>query len=195
MKPIPESGRPLLALRQTITSAMVGRTVVLGIGNPLCGDDDLGCETARQLQAHGVLHALVCEEMPENFTAEVKACNPDSILLVDAVDFFAGPGDVIYLRREELHSERFNTHKPALGLLMRYLESETGAEVALIGIQPKNRALHAPLSPEVHESVTLLAAFLSDLAQPAGRIEDLYTVRDRTPQQNAPGSHSEKGIA
>ena len=147
-----------------------GRVVVLGIGNPLCGDDDLGCETARLLQAGGFDHALVCEEVPENFTAEVKALQPREIILVDAVDFFAAPGDITSLRREQLRSDRFNTHKPALGLLMHYLEAETGAEVTLIGIQPKNRALHAPISPEVKESITHLAMLLAGLTLPVAPI-------------------------
>jgi len=144
-----------------------GITVVLGIGNPLCGDDNLGCETARLLKSCGFAHALVCEEVPENYTAEVKALRPRAIILIDAVDFSGTPGEIISLRREQLRSDRFSTHKPALSLLMHYLEAETGADVTLIGVQPKNRALHAPISPEVKESITCLAQLLAGPALPA----------------------------
>ncbi len=167
MTALRNSADALRALQNLICEPARGPVVVLGIGNSRYGDDALGCETARLLQSHGAPYALVCEEMPENYTAEVKACNPGRILLVDAVDFFAPPGDLVCLHRQELRSDRFNTHKPDLGLLMRYLESETGAEVALIGIQPKNRALHAPISPEVRESLSHLAALLSTAARTA----------------------------
>jgi len=50
---------------------------------------------------------------------------------------------------------------------MHYLEAETGADVTLIGVQPKNRALHAPISPEVKESITCLAQLLAGLVLPA----------------------------
>ncbi|HQG45237.1 MAG TPA: hydrogenase maturation protease [bacterium] len=171
MKPLRHNRDALRALRNLIFEAGDGPMVVLGIGNPHYGDDALGCETARLLQVLGAPYALICNEMPENYTLEVKACYPGRILLVDAVDFFAPPGDLIYLRRQELRSDRFNTHKPDLGLLMRYLESETGAKTALIGIQPKNRALHAPISPEVHESLSHLAALLATAARLANSAE------------------------
>lgn len=154
------------ALQVFFGGATEGSTVVLGIGNPLCGDDNLGCEMARRLGCRGFAHALVCDELPENYTAEVKSLNPRRIILVDAVDFHAAPGDVVCLHQEELQSDRFNTHKPSLGLLMHYLAAETGAKVALIGVQPKNRALHAPISPEVEESINLLVMMLSDSTLP-----------------------------
>jgi hydrogenase 3 maturation protease len=165
------TARRLALLREGFAGRVAGRTVVLGIGNPLCGDDALGCETARLLRSRGCERALVCEDVPENYTGEVKRFNPREIILVDAVDFSAEPGDVILLGREEVGNDRFNTHKPALGLLMHYLAAETGAEVVLVGIQPKNRALQAPISPEVRESIEHLALLLADALLPAeGRL-------------------------
>ncbi len=182
--------RPDGPLLYGLSRHKAGLTVVLGIGNPLCGDDGLGCEVARllnlpcdaadqtgartlgdeqdqQRDAATRLRVLVCEEMPENFTADVKQLHPECIILIDAVDFCGKPGEMICATTAELQSDRFNTHKPALGLLMRYLEAETGAAALLIGVQPKSRTLHAGLSREVQESIGHLVALLTDMGLPS----------------------------
>lgn len=148
-----------------------GITLLLGIGNPLCGDDGLGCELARAVNerqrlsgplAVSPLRALICEEVPENYTADVKQLAPRFIILVDAVDFGGQPGEIICVTADKLPAGSGSTHNPGLALLMQYLHTETGAEVVLIGMQPLNRQWHAPLSREVRESVNQLAALLVD---------------------------------
>lgn len=154
----------------------VGLTVLLGIGNPMRGDDGLGCAVAKAVnerqrlgisRADQPLKALICEEVPENFTADVKELAPGRIILVDAVDFAGQPGEVICVSAENLPTAGGSTHNPGLALLMHYLRAETGAEVVLIGMQPLNRQWRAPLSREVQESVNQLAALLVDGADAA----------------------------
>ncbi len=137
-----------------------GRVVLLGIGNPDRGDDGLGPVLARRLSDHPHLHSIVCDEMPENYTGEVKLLKPTCVVLIDAVDFHGDPGEGIVLRAQDLRDDRFSSHKPSLAVLMNYLQQETSADVILFGIQPAQRGFREGLSPEVEAGVfRMLALF------------------------------------
>ena len=84
----------------------------------------------------------------------------DAILLLDAVDFGGSPGEITILRAEELPARVGTTHNPSLGLLMRYLEAESGAQVLLLGIQPASIGFGKPISVPVLASVEALARML-----------------------------------
>jgi hydrogenase 3 maturation protease len=143
-----------------------GAVVVAGVGCTGRGDDGFGPALAAGLAgAVGVL-AIDCGERPEDFTGDIARRNPDTILIADAVDMGAEPGEVALIDASELPSGACDTHRPTLRAVMEYLQWRTGATVLLLGVQPGS--LTAPgLSPAVAASTDRLQRILEAYRPPA----------------------------
>ena len=152
-----------------LATLLGGKVVVVGIGNPDCGDDAAGCLVAERLLGAGCSGVINAEEVPENVVGPVMAERPDTVLLVDAVDLRTEPGSLAVLERTQLASYCPSTHRVPLELLMRYLEHTTGARVVLVGIQPQCVGFRLPMSVAVEAGATRLAALLTQLLGAEGR--------------------------
>jgi hydrogenase 3 maturation protease len=136
----------------------LSRGVVIGIGNDLRGDDGAGLIAARELAEETGAPLILAGEVPENYLDVVRRYAPEWVLLVDAADFGAQAGETVILRFEPSKTSPArgvspSTHHPSLTLLRRYIAEEMGAEVWLLGIQPKRIDPGAPLSDEVREAI------------------------------------------
>jgi len=138
--------------------ASIGRVAILGIGHELRGDDAVGLEVARQLQnSIGRRPGLMVIEtgpVPENYTSRLRRFRPDLVVLVDAAIMGERPGTVCSLDWQNLGGITFSSHALSLQLLASYLNAELNCQVNIIGIQPENNTLHAPLSPTARQAVT-----------------------------------------
>jgi len=155
-----------MSLPELLAARLVGETVVVGVGNPLRGDDAAGCVVARTLRESTELAAIPglrvveAEEVPESFLDLIIRPRPDTVILVDAVEMGEPPGSAALLEVGELEDREGSTHRPSLSLVAHYIRAETGADVFLLGIQPGEREPGAPLSVEVREAATSLANVL-----------------------------------
>jgi hydrogenase 3 maturation protease len=150
-------------LPDELAARLSGNVVVVGVGNPLRGDDAAGCLVARRLRGAEGARVIEAEEVPESFVGDIAAAMPDVVALVDAVDLGAEPGAVAVLEREQVATYAPTTHRLPLSLVMEVVQRRTGADVFLIAVQPSRLAFGAAVSPEVSESVELVAALLSRL--------------------------------
>jgi hydrogenase 3 maturation protease len=160
-------------LLPSLRSLLRGRVVVMGIGNPLRGDDAVGSVIARLLHASiqatsspalpATATVLDAEEIPECWLGPAVAARPDTVLLVDAVELGALPGAVALLSAGELSGRALFTHRTPLRPLTEYLESETHARVALLGVQPGPLRWGEELSPPVAATAADLALLLTDV--------------------------------
>jgi hydrogenase 3 maturation protease len=157
-----------MSLREELARRLSGRVVVVGVGNPLRGDDAAGCLVARRLQGTPGVHVVEAEEVPESFVGDIAAAMPDVVALVDAVDLGAEPGAVAMLEREQVATYAPTTHRMPLSLVMEVVQRRTGADVFLIAVQPLTLAFGAKVSPEVSATVEVLAAVLSELLRAPG---------------------------
>ncbi len=139
-----------------------GKTLVLGIGNAMLGDDGAGPRLIELLRpAEGPdLRVIDGETAPERHLGEVEAAQPGVALLVDAVDWGGAPGEIAFLDEENLPPRACTTHDVSLRLVLQYLRLSTGAKVGLLGIQPAQTRFGAGLSPEVEETVRRVAEML-----------------------------------
>ncbi|MBN2357281.1 hydrogenase 3 maturation endopeptidase HyCI [candidate division KSB1 bacterium] len=155
-----------MSLEQQLRDILANRKVVLlGVGNPDRGDDGLGPALVKKIGAIEYITCINCERVPENYTGVVREARPDVILFVDAIDFTGKPGEVVLLQSDAMQQEqRCNTHHPALSLVMDYLTGETGAQVWLLGVQPKSTTHGEPLTPEIDEVLNQLAFMLHKIA-------------------------------
>ncbi len=136
-------------LQEKIRKLLKGRIVYIGMGNILRGDDGIGPHLVEALRERGA-RVVDAGTVPENYIGPVKRLEPEIIVMVDAVHLGSEPGSVELLERDEiLENSGFSTHSLSPVLVMERLESETGATVFMLAIQPGTLKLGDPLSPAV----------------------------------------------
>ncbi len=144
--------------------ACIGRNIVLAVlGNDLRGDDGAGILFGNLIREHTSLTVINGGNAPENITGLIVKKHPDTILIIDAMDFGGKPGDVKLVSSERLEKDAVSTHG-SLKLFVEYLENMTGASIHILGFQPKNLGLGEEISPEVSESVRKTAMKIKDTA-------------------------------
>lgn len=149
------------------------RVAVVGVGHELDGDDVAGVAAARELatQAAALDHVLVIDAgpAPENVTGALRRFAPDLIVFVDAAHLGEAPGTVEWLPWQQTEGLSASSHTLPLHMVSRYLESELGATVALIGIQPADISQGAPVSEAVRQAVEEVAAGILTAVLPQGK--------------------------
>ncbi|MDD5563744.1 MAG: hydrogenase 3 maturation endopeptidase HyCI [Thermoanaerobaculaceae bacterium] len=158
-----------MSLRAELAELLSGAVTIVGIGNPVRGDDAFGSLLARLLA--GRVRALVidAEDVPENFVLAAITASPDAVLFLDAIDLGEAPGTAALVSARELSSYMASTHRMPLSMLMEIVRRETGARVAVLAVQPGHTELAMPPSPEVAASAASLAELLIDVL-PSGRV-------------------------
>ncbi|HCG76739.1 TPA: hypothetical protein DEW49_02375, partial [bacterium] len=101
--------------------------------------------------------------VPENFLQKIVGERPDVILLVDTINLGKPAGSVEIIKAENLKEESFSTHNASLKLTIAYLKKETGTDLFLLGLQPKNIGFGQKISPEVEESVKKIAKEIEEI--------------------------------
>jgi hydrogenase 3 maturation protease len=137
-----------------------GKVVLAGVGCLGRGDDGFGPVLVHRLAGVPCLNTLDCGDRLEDFTGDIAQQRPDTVLIADAVDMGASPGDVALLEAEDLPLGASNTHRATLRAVMEYLKIRTGATVLLLGVQPAHISDVRKLSPQVISSIDLLEKIL-----------------------------------
>lgn len=142
-----------------------GRVVVMGIGSESRGDDAAGPMLVERLEestdAADVLF-LDCGNVPENYTSKVKNFDPNHIIVVDVVHFGGEPGEISIVDPSQIVEDSVSTHRIPLSKLIEYLEHETGANIILMGIQPRTLEMGEDMSDEIKDSIKNLASILKE---------------------------------
>lgn len=148
------------------------RTVVIGVGNPLRGDDAAGVAVAERLRARvptGV-EVVSCDEEPSRLMEAWEGA--DSVVLVDTVSSGAAPGTLHRFDAgdEPLPARTFRSSTHAIGIaetieLARALGRLPG-RVRIYGIEAGGFATGAELTPAVESAVGFLVKdVLADLEE------------------------------
>lgn len=137
------------------------RMLAVGIGNKERGDDAAGLMLLSKLALRPEVGLLDTGTVPESYTGRMTESGAETILLLDAVDFGGEPGAVALFDHVNAPRSAYTTHKAPLGLLMEFLRNESGAEVLLLGIQPKDIRIGAPMSQQVQSSIDSLATLIN----------------------------------
>jgi hydrogenase 3 maturation protease len=135
-------------------------TVVLGIGNPLGGDDAAGPCLVRMLKrkrqrtnkpSFGIT-AIDAGTAPESYTSTIRQHRPDLLILVDAADMGLPPGALRAIPPEKISVLSFSTHHMPLSMFISYVQELCG-KVLLIGVQPGRTEMGERLSEVVRRSM------------------------------------------
>ena len=142
---------PNTALKLDIRNRIKGRTAIVGIGNPLRGDDGFGPKLIETLKERGIkAHLFDCGTAPENYIFPILSTSCDTIILIDAADFGVSPGNIKVLNLDEITNVSFSTHNPSPRLFVDLLKmGRDGLNIFIVSIQPKTTAFGERLSEAV----------------------------------------------
>ena len=150
----------------TYLKSLDSRSVLVGVGNPLRGDDGFGPELVGRLGEAVVFKTIDAGEEPEDCLEQVIALNPSRVLIADAVAFGGKPGDVVLLDPESLGKKiSVSTHQLPLMMFIRLIKERLPrAEVKILGLQPKSIDLGKGLSTQADRTIDLLVDIISGQA-------------------------------
>lgn len=144
------------------------RIVIVGVGNPMKGDDGLGAMCA-ELIYRGLLKnprddlkVIIGGEVPENYTGKIRSLQPTHVLIIDACASRKKPGSVFLVDEKMIKDQAGATHQVPLSMLVKYIRETMHAGVIIVGVEPKSLDWGKPLSTPVKVSITTLARALLD---------------------------------
>lgn len=139
------------------------RAVILGVGNPLCGDDSAGTELAARLV--GKINAIVfaAAEMPENYLGPVMAANPEILMIVDAANLGAPPGSLAIIEKDNIADSGISSHSASLNLFLLLLHSEIHPDTFILGIQPATLEFGARTSLPVQKTISAIEQVMLEI--------------------------------
>lgn len=139
-----------------------GKVIIIGIGNPLRGDDAAGVVLAGRLEGNVRALCIDAGTAPENYLGKIAKEKPDTVLFADAVHLERSPGEYEILKSRDILRTGFTTHDISPALLIDYLERETSAGIFLLGIQPEDLAFGSEMTGPVSRSVTELETMIKE---------------------------------
>lgn len=151
---------PALIRKRTSSVALIG------IGNSLRGDDAAGLVAIHQLQQADLpdnLYRIDSGAVPENCTGVLRKIKPALVVFIDAADMGLEPGDVALFDSDQLDQVSGITHSIPFGILAQYIKTEIGCEVWVLGIQPAQNEVLAPMSVAVTKSVNTITRFFINI--------------------------------
>ena len=147
-------------LTDDLKQNLKGRVCVVGIGNRLKGDDAAGPKLIDLLAGHGRFYCIDAGVVPENYLEKIVGIKPDTILLVDAMDFGGEAGSCRLFSADQVAGGKLSSHALSLRMTCDYLQGRIPARIFVLGIQPSRVKMNEPLSAAVKAAVEKLAAEL-----------------------------------
>ncbi len=135
----------------------------MGVGNPLRRDDGVGVEIVKQLKGKVPEHVRFfdCGMVPEDFLPDIEAFQPTHVLIVDAAELKAEPGEARLFPPQKIGSATFSSHVVPLPLLVSMIKEAAEAKIAVLEIQPSNTEIGEELSPELQVAAKKVAEAIS----------------------------------
>jgi hydrogenase maturation protease len=164
--------------------------LVIGIGNPDCGDDQAGLIVVRKLKAQALCHTRVIEKTGDCLSLLEIWKDAESVILVDAAQPGAEPATLYRLEGSAqplpVSFLRHSTHGFGVAEAVALARSlnQLPHRIVIFGIEGKNFAVGAGLSPEVEaaldavvETIRAEVRLLSD-PESAGGVHRSLTHRE-----------------
>ncbi|MDP8230373.1 MAG: hydrogenase 3 maturation endopeptidase HyCI [Candidatus Gorgyraea atricola] len=144
-----------------IRDILKGKVAIVCIGNRDRGDDGIGPYLADAIKGKTPHEVMDVGVTPENYTGVITRSKPDTIVLVDAIQFEGDPGEVKLFSGDDLRIGKISTHDVSPKLLIEYLKSSTNADIYVVGVKPKSNKFGECLSNETKMAIKELTKILS----------------------------------
>jgi len=134
-----------------------GKVIIVGIGNTLRNDDGFGSLLAARIKGKIPYTVYDCGPSPENYLEKIIKEKPDSLVIVDAVDFGGRPGEIQAADADQVKTVNlFSTHNASITLTINYLQSQIPVDIIILMGQPRSIAFGDTVSPEIVKSLAEL---------------------------------------
>ncbi|MGI6595329.1 MAG: hydrogenase nickel incorporation protein HypB [Candidatus Ratteibacteria bacterium] len=146
-------------LKDIASLELKGRVAIMGIGDRMKADDAVGSLVAELLSKtvkRKNIKIIDAGNAVENYVGVIKRFKPDTVVVIDAVDFQGKAGDIKIMGCGEIEETTISTHGFSLALILENLQKETGAECRIIGVQPVKVSLSEEISPAVERAIQKL---------------------------------------
>jgi hydrogenase maturation protease len=150
----------------------MNRSAVIGLGNPLMGDDGFGLVALERLRDEWTVEGV---EMVDGGTWGMSLLplieDSDRVVLLDAIVAGGTAGEMVVLERDRLPiylTRKLSPHQVDLRDVLAAAEwrGKLPAETVAIGVEPRSVAMGLELSPEVDRAVpTAVRAVIARLMQ------------------------------
>jgi hydrogenase 3 maturation protease len=137
------------------------KTIILGIGNTLKGDDGAGPAVCERIAGKICAEVIDAGTVPENYIQSIIKKAPQNLIIIDAVDFGSLPGTIKLFETERLSSLVISTHTLSPRIFIDMIRNQVKVSVFFIGVQPERTSLGEVLSANVTDAVERLAEALS----------------------------------
>ena len=152
-----------MEIKTSLENALKGKVTIVGVGNAMRGDDGFGLALSERLRYNISASVINAGPTPENHVKAIRESMPDTILIIDAADFGAKPGDTRLLEKSDMPLYGISTHNASLALFFDFLEAETKASVYMLAAQPARNDMNAPLSDVLQKRCEELEAIFTEL--------------------------------
>jgi hydrogenase 3 maturation protease len=143
------------------------KTLIIGIGNILKGDDAVGPLICKKLQKANVSAEIIdAGTVPENYIQPIVKKAPNKLVIIDAVDFAAPPGKIEIFSPLRLSSVAFSTHALSPRLFIDMITAQIDLDVYFLAIQPAQTALGKSVTPPISQAVELTTNLLIEIFPP-----------------------------
>lgn len=127
--------------------------LLLGVGNRSRGDDGVGSYLIKRLQKKVKVPLLDAGDVPENCIDRIESSGANMVLIVDAADFNAAPGEIALIEFADIRKAGVSTHSANLDLLFKVIPKSRRPETLLVAIQPGSTSTGKGLSEAVRNSL------------------------------------------
>ena len=150
------------------------RTLVIGLGNPLMGDDGIGLAALEELVASWEVDGV---ELVDGGTWGMNLLplieSADTVILLDAIHLGHAPGTVIELDGDAVPrrlAAKLSPHQIDLGevLAVAALRETLPRRLVAIGIQPAEVEMSTALSPAVAAAMPLMLERVAERLEALG---------------------------
>ena len=140
------------------------KTIILGIGNTLKGDDAFGPLVCEKLKTERISAEVIdAATVPENYIQTIIKKAPQNLLIIDAIDFAESPGTIKVFETEQLNSIVISTHTLSPRIFIDMIRKSIFLKVFIIGVQPAQTQLGSDLSPQVSKAIDDLTIILKEI--------------------------------
>ncbi|MEM2918699.1 MAG: hydrogenase 3 maturation endopeptidase HyCI [Candidatus Altiarchaeota archaeon] len=144
--------------------------ILIGIGNPLKGDDAIGIYIAEKFKSEiskdktlrKKWFVLSCETAIENFSKVVKKKKPENLIIIDAAEFSLTAGEFRKFQTDKISSKGLGTHSMPIFYFIEYIKPYVKNKIFFIGIQIKKRGFGKGISKELKKSSEKIIEILKD---------------------------------
>lgn len=142
---------------------LIGKVIILGMGNSMRGDDTSGVELAKRLRGKVPAEVFECGTKIDNFINLITDARPDAILIIDSYDFKEKAGSMKLMKMRDMEKMSFMAYADSTRAFIDSLILKSRADIALLGIQPSHNKLNLEMSKEVQEAIAKLEEIVTKI--------------------------------